>query len=770
MALRSTVLGVFLAFLLALVNALAVCSPRDAAAQATAPAATSPTATSGDFSGLVNIGDGRRLFLECRGDGSPTVILEAGAGNNGQNWETAGLPEDAAQTAVLPGVAAFTRVCAYDRPGTILDLEHRSRSDPALMPRTAKDIVADLHALLTAAAVPGPYVLAGHSFGGLVVRLYAATYPNEVAGLVLVDAAHEDYYAAQQAALTPAQRAEIARLAEEGPPGLADYPDRERLDTDASAAALRQAVAASPLPPMPLVVLTHGRPWDWPPGYPVEDLEALWMPLQEDLAALVPDGRLVVADGSGHFIPGERPDLVIAAIADVVDAVRDPSTWPLAFSATPSAAAGATPIPSASGAQLTPLLNSVLSTPRWFAGSDGQVHLVYELLLTNPLAVPVTVSAVEVRAADAGDALIRLSGESLLAAMSLASTPETPTAVLPPSGTGVVWFDVPLASQGDIPAAIVHQVTIEPLPNVSIPASWLSYTSAATDVDRRPPVVLGAPLTGAGWAALGSCCDGPHRRALQPIDGRWRLAQRFAIDFNQLDAENRQGCGDLVLPISFSTFGQPVFAVADAIVAEAVDRYPDLLVGEAREALTPENAGGNRVVLHLGDGRFAVYAHLQVGSIAVQPGGRIARGQPIANVGSSGTLGGPHLHFQVTAHPSVLVGDGLPYVFDAFELTGQAPPLAEVIPYYDTLEPIPIATERTGQQRNALPLGRDVVSFPAAQFDLPHPDPGDFRSSVGIGGRQRVLQRRNSRPLPSAEPRLLRIERHRTLWYSPASA
>jgi pimeloyl-ACP methyl ester carboxylesterase len=156
MALRSTVLGVFLAFLLALVNALAVCSPRDAAAQATAPAATSPTATSGDFSGLVNIGDGRRLFLECRGDGSPTVILEAGAGNNGQNWETAGLPEDAAQTAVLPGVAAFTRVCAYDRPGTILDLEHRSRSDPALMPRTAKDIVADLHALLTAAAVPGP--------------------------------------------------------------------------------------------------------------------------------------------------------------------------------------------------------------------------------------------------------------------------------------------------------------------------------------------------------------------------------------------------------------------------------------------------------------------------------------------------------------------------------------------------------------------------------------------------------------------------------------
>jgi hypothetical protein len=395
---------------------------------------------------------------------------------------------------------------------------------------------------------------------------------------------------------------------------------------------------------------------------------------------------------------------------------------------------------------------------------------VYELLLTNPLVVPVTVSAIEVRDADSSEALMALSGESLTAAMSLASIPETPSTVLPPSTTGVVWFDVPLASEGDVPAAIVHEVTIDPLPDVSIPESWLSYTSAATDVDRRPPVVLGAPLTGSGWAALGSCCDGPHRRALQPIDGQWRLAQRFAIDFNQLDAENRPGSGDPALPDSFPTFGQPVFAVADATVAEAADRYPDLMVGEAREAVTTENAGGNRVVLDLGGGRFAVYAHLQAGSIAVQPGDRIARGQHIANVGSSGTSGGPHLHFQVTDHPSVVVGDGLPYVFDAFELTGQTPALAEVIPYYDTLEPIPIATERTGLRQNALPLGRDVVTFPTPRFDLPHPDPGDFSNPVDIGGTRMFLQRRNYGNLPSAEHRPPRIERHRALWYSPASA
>ena len=390
---------------------------------------------------------------------------------------------------------------------------------------------------------------------------------------------------------------------------------------------------------------------------------------------------------------------------------------------------------------MTPLLDSVLSPPHWFTGTDGQVHLVYELLLTNAIPAPVTVSKVEVLDADSGATLVRLSGEALLAAMSLGTSPETPAVVLPPSSTGVVWLDVPLASEGDIPAAIAHRLTIDPPPDVPIPDAWLSYTTAPVAVDRRPPVVLGAPLVGAGWAALGSCCDGPHRRALQPIDGRWYLAQRFAIDFNQLDAQNRPGVGDPTLPTSFPTFGQPVLAVADATVVEAVDRYPDLMVGQAREDVTPDSAGGNRVVLDLGEGRFAIYAHLQAGSVAVQPGDQVRRGQQIAKVGSSGTSGGPHLHFQVTDRPSIIAGDGLPYVFDAFELTGQTPPLADVVPYYDTLEPIPITAERTGVRHDELPLGRDVVTFPAAQSATPvvdAGDPGDFSGLVDIGGGRRM--------------------------------
>ena len=699
--------------LMGLLLLLPLLAPRSASAGPGTPAAGSPVAAAGDFAGLVEINGGRRLWLECRGTGGPTVVLEAGAGNDADSWDTVGLSPGQTREAVLPAVARFARVCAYDRPGTVGEADQRSRSDPAPMPRTAADIVADLHALLVAAKVPGPYVLVGHSFGGLTSRLYATTYPDEVVGLVLVDAAHEDWYQAVRAALSPEQRAEYDRLAAEGPPELADDPNHERLDTDASALEMRDAAAASPLRPMPLAVVTHGRPWDWPAGYPANELETTWRTLQERLAGLTPDARLVVAEGSGHFIPGDRPDAIVDAVREVVDAVRDPGSWPTegaAASATPPAAA--TPVAAGSGTQLTPLLDSVLSPPRWFVGSDGRARLVYELALTNALPVEVTVSEVEVRDADSGTVLLHLSGDALLAAMSLATTPDTPDVRLPPSSVGVVWLEVPLASADAIPARVTHRLSIDPLPGLPVPEELLSFTGQAFAVDQRPPVVLGPPLSGPGWAALGSCCDGPHRRALYPIDGQWFLAQRFAIDFNKLDAENRPGRGDPRLPTSFPTFGQPVLAVADATVVEAVDRYPDLLVGQAREDVTPATAGGNRVVLDLGDGRFAVYAHLHAGSIAVRPGDRVRRGQVIAAVGSSGTGGGPHLHFQVTDRPSVIVADGLPYVFDAFTVTGRTPPLADVLPYYDSMEPIPVSAEGAGPRRNELPLGSDVVAFP----------------------------------------------------------
>ncbi len=287
-----------------------------------------PTVGNGHVAGLVDIG-GRRLWLECRGAGGPTVVLEAGYPHRADIWDTIALGESPGKTAVLPGVAAFTCVCAYDRPGTILtdpgDPGQRSRSDSVPQPRTVADLVADLHALLHAAGVPGPFVLVGHSLGGVVGRLYSATYPAEVAGLVLVDASHEEQSERFQAVMTPEQWAVLDGMAM-NPPGLDVYPDFERIDLDASFAQMRDAAMARPLDPIPLVVVTHGRGYtaaEIPSGISAEAMEAVWQDLQADLAKLTPTARQLVAPTSGHYILLEQPELVIEAIRSVVVEVRN---------------------------------------------------------------------------------------------------------------------------------------------------------------------------------------------------------------------------------------------------------------------------------------------------------------------------------------------------------------------------------------------------------------------------------------------------------------
>ena len=157
-----------------------------------------PVTASGNFAGLIEICGERKMFLECSGSGSPTVILESGYRNDADIWSAELEP---GLSTVFSQVARFTRVCAYDRPGTFLDADHLARSTPVAMPRTARDLVSDLHALLQTAHVPGPYVFAAHSFGGIFARLYASTYPKEVVGMVLVDALSEKV----RTGLTPEQ-------------------------------------------------------------------------------------------------------------------------------------------------------------------------------------------------------------------------------------------------------------------------------------------------------------------------------------------------------------------------------------------------------------------------------------------------------------------------------------------------------------------------------------------------------------------------------------
>jgi CubicO group peptidase (beta-lactamase class C family)/pimeloyl-ACP methyl ester carboxylesterase len=288
--------------------------------------ATPPDAATREFAGPVDIGNGRKIYLECRGAGSPTVIFESGYRNDADIWSAEIEP---ASVTVLPEVAKFTHVCAYDRPGTLLDADHLGRSDQIEMPRAAQDLVADLHMLLQKAHIPGPYVIVAHSFGGIFARLYASTYPDEVVGMVLVDALSENV----RSGLTPEQWKLYVNFGfKQPPPGLEKYKEIETLDVDTSFDQMQKAKRARPLRRIPLAVLTQGQPFDLSPWQPLPAdfpaaLDKAWHAAQDAQAMLVSGSKHIIATKSSHYIQIQQPELVIDAIRDVVNAVRDPSSW-----------------------------------------------------------------------------------------------------------------------------------------------------------------------------------------------------------------------------------------------------------------------------------------------------------------------------------------------------------------------------------------------------------------------------------------------------------
>ena len=285
-----------------------------------------------DFAGLVDIGGGREMYMECRGKGSPTVVFVSGGGDRTETWSKT---LDPSKRAVLSAIAETNRVCAYDRPGTYLpvgegaaDFEP-SRSDPVLQPTTLRDGVADLHALLGAAGERGRYVLVGHSIGGAIAELYSREHPQDVSGLVLVD--YTPYE--MRSGLTKREWHLWITTSLSGRPSeeaLAIYPDLERYDHRLNLIEVR---AADPLKPMPLIVLSSVKPIDLTPlvdagEVPADiadkfakDLFQAILKARANLVSRVPGAKHIKTD-SGHYIHQERPQLVIDSVREVVDAVR----------------------------------------------------------------------------------------------------------------------------------------------------------------------------------------------------------------------------------------------------------------------------------------------------------------------------------------------------------------------------------------------------------------------------------------------------------------
>lgn len=273
----------------------------------------------------VAISPTRTMHLECRGAGSPTVVLIAGGVNSGAIWS---MPYDFDHPTptVFPQVSKFTRVCAYDRPNTASPAPNDGislgTSTPTTGSVTPANGVVDLHRLLRAADVPGPYVLVAHSFGGLIARLYSSTYPKEVAGLVLVDSPSELFFDR----LTVKEQ----EMWVTGNTGEAAFPGAESFNFPASFAEMR---AARPEPQIPTVLLTSDEPFDYRAAVdggklPQEFVDfgplsfSAHVAAQRALAKRL-HAKLILDTHSGHYIFVEHPALVVREIRRVVREGRD---------------------------------------------------------------------------------------------------------------------------------------------------------------------------------------------------------------------------------------------------------------------------------------------------------------------------------------------------------------------------------------------------------------------------------------------------------------
>ena len=235
----------------------------------------------------------------CMGAGSPTVVMETGLNSSSRTWRV-----------VQPAVAQVTRTCSYDRAGIgTSDPDPRTKAAR----RTSRTIVEDLEVLLRTAAISGSYVMVGHSLGGAYVRLFATRHPRDVIGMVLVDSSHED---------------QATRLSATGytPPAEPDSPVEPDPDRTDMLASLKEVGQVPWRANIPLVVLSHGRKIAVDsPGITQEQaerVEDIWLQLQRELASRSSEGRLIVAQRSGHFVQSDEPQLVIDAIREVVLASR----------------------------------------------------------------------------------------------------------------------------------------------------------------------------------------------------------------------------------------------------------------------------------------------------------------------------------------------------------------------------------------------------------------------------------------------------------------
>jgi murein DD-endopeptidase len=356
------------------------------------------------------------------------------------------------------------------------------------------------------------------------------------------------------------------------------------------------------------------------------------------------------------------------------------------------------PAARAQAALLPPSLE--IRTPKapTVASGGGSRYLVYELHITNLGADTLTLKRIDVLADAGASPLASLSDSALMTALARPGVRVQPND-RPRIGGGlraVAFMWVPVS--GTPPRALRHALSFQ---RSGGDTSVVNVDAPVLAVANDAPVI-GPPLRGGVWmSANGPSPNVGHRRAMVTVESAPHIAQRFAIDYLKIDEQGNTHQGDSLKNSSYFAYGSDAIAVADGVVRAVKDGIPENIPGSRAVPITLETVGGNHVIIDLGGGRYAFYAHLQPGSIRVKIGDRVKRGQMLGLVGNSGNSTEPHLHFHISDAPSPLGSEGIPYVQEGAELLGAC---KRLIAECTRSNPVPL--------QQAMPLANQLLRFP----------------------------------------------------------
>lgn len=304
----------------------------------------------------------------------------------------------------------------------------------------------------------------------------------------------------------------------------------------------------------------------------------------------------------------------------------------------------------------------------------GSTHLVYEMRLTNYSPEPYQIVSLDVAA---GPRTFSFTADELknMARILGRKPPADASERIDGGSTAIIYLTLDLGHSPEIPAVIQHTLYFS-----SSAGERHALVAPPLNVSQQTPTIVAPPLHGPNWIAGDSSHNGhdaAHRRSIQIVGGEPWLAQRYAIDWVKYRMANGVATtwsGTESQNSSYFCYNEPVLSVGAGRVVAALDGIPENIPHSGKYAVDINliNAGGNYVVVDIGGGRYAFYAHMRPGSVKVKVGDQVTVGQILGNVGNTGSSTEPHLHMHIMDRPSFLAAHGVPYGFTQFKASGPA--------------------------------------------------------------------------------------------------